>query len=91
MLYTMDAINLSSENPEENWTVFNKTVHCSAATSLGHPSRKHQADWYDENDDEIQKLLEEKYRLHKAHQDDNSSVSKKAAYSNFCKTCKIRG
>ena len=36
----LDAINLSSENPEENWTVFHKTVHSSAATTLGHPSRK---------------------------------------------------
>ena len=81
----MDAINLSSENPEENWTVFHKTVYSSAATTLGNPSRKHQ-DWFDENDDEIQRLLEVKHRLHKAHQDDTSSVSKKAAYSNICKT-----
>ena len=67
----LDAINLSSEIPEENWTVFHKTVHSSAATTLGHPSRKHQ-DWFDENDDKIQRLLEEKHRLHKAHQDDTS-------------------
>ena len=45
----LDAINLSSENPKENWTVFHKTVHSSAATTLGHPSRKHQ-DWFDENE-----------------------------------------
>ena len=31
----LDAINLSSENPEENWTVFHKTVHSSTATTLG--------------------------------------------------------
>ena len=29
----LDAINLSSENPEENWAVFHKTVHSSAATT----------------------------------------------------------
>ena len=81
----LDAVSLSSENPEENWTVFHKTVHFSAATTLGHPYHKHQ-DWFDENDDEIQRLLEEKYRLHKAQQDDTSSVSKKAASSNICKT-----
>ena len=72
-----------SENPEENRTVFHKTVHSSAATTSGHPSSKHQ-DWFDENDDEIQRLLEEKHRLRKAHRDDTSS--KKAAYSNICKT-----
>ena len=35
-------------------------------------------------------LLEEKQRLHKAQQDDNSSVSKKAAYCNICKTVKTK-
>ena len=85
----LDAMNLSSEDPEENWTVFHKTVLSSAASTLGHPSRKHQ-DWFDENDDEIQRLLEEKHRLHKAHQDDTSSVSKKAAYSNMCKTVQTK-
>ena len=93
----LDAVKLRSENPEENWKIFHKTIHFSAATTLGHPSRNHQ-DWFDENDDEIQRLLEEKHRLHKAYQDDTSSVSKKAAYSNICKTsrpslgtCKIPG
>ena len=85
----LDAMNLSSEDPEENWTVFHKKVLSSAASTLGHPSRKHQ-DWFDENDDEIQRLLEEKHRLHKAHQDDTSSVSKKAAYSNICKTVQTK-
>ena len=85
----LDAMNLSSEDPEENWTVFHKTVLSSAASTLGHPSRKHQ-DWFDENDDEIQRLLEEKHRLHKAHQDDTSSVSKKAAYSNIFKTVQTK-
>ena len=85
----LGAINLSSENPEEIWTVLHKTVHSSAAIAIGHPSRKRQ-DWFDENDDEIQRHLEEKHRLHKAHQDDTSSVSKKAAYSNICKTVQTK-
>ena len=85
----LGAMNLSSEDPEENWTVFQKVVHSSAATTIGHPSRKHQ-DWFDENDEEIKLLLEEKHCLHKAHQDDISSVSKKAAYNNICKTVQNR-
>ena len=85
----LGAMNLSSEDPEENWTVFQKVVHSSAATTIGHPSRKHQ-DWFDENDEEIKLLLEEKHCLHKAHQDDTSSVSKKAAYNNICKTAQNR-
>ena len=59
------------------------------ATTLGNPSLKHQ-DWLDENNEEIKSLLETKRRLHKAHQDDTRSVSKKAAYSNICKTVQNR-
>ena len=84
----LGAMNLSSED-SENWTVFQNVVHSSAATTIGHPSRKHQ-DWFDENDEEIKLLLEEKYCLHKAHQDDTSSVSKKAAYNNICQTVQNR-
>ena len=85
----LGAMNLSSEDPEENWTVFQEVVHSSAATTIGHLSRKHQ-DWFDENDEEIKLLLEEKHCLHKAHQADTSSVSKKAAYNNICKTVQNR-
>ena len=48
-------------------------------------SSKHQ-DWFCENDEEIQGLLEEKYQKHKAYLSDASSVTNKAAYSNICKT-----
>ena len=71
--------------PRRNLDSFHKSVHSSAAVILGHPSCKHQ-DWFDENDDAIQEFLKEKQRLHNAHQDDTSSVSKQSAYSNICKT-----
>ena len=58
------AVQLSSEDPEENWTFFRNAVHFSAVDTLGHTSRKHQ-DWFDENDEEIRGLLEENHRLHK--------------------------
>ena len=81
----LGAMNLSSEDPEENCAVFQKVVHSSAATTIGHLSRKHQ-EWFDENDEEIKLFLEEKHCLHKTHQDNTSSVSKKAAYNNICMT-----
>ena len=59
----LGAIHLSSEDQEENWTVIQNVVHSSVATTLGHPSGKHQ-DWLEENDEEIKALLEEKQRLH---------------------------
>ena len=85
----LGAMNLSSEDTEENWTVFQKVVHSSAATTIEHQSRKHQ-DWFDENDEEMQLLPEEKHCLHKTHQDVTSSVSKKTAYNNICKTVQNR-
>ena len=85
----LGAMNLKSEDPEVNWTVFQKAVHSSAATTIGHPCRKHQ-DWFDENDEEIKLLIKEKHCLHKAHQDGTSSVSKKAAYENICKRVQNR-
>ena len=47
----LGPMNLSSEDTEENWTVFQKVVHSSAATIIGHPSRKHQ-ERFDVNDEE---------------------------------------
>ena len=54
-----DALEHNSENLDENWTVFRDTVYASAIDSLGQVSRKHQ-NWFDENDEAIQRLLEEK-------------------------------
>ena len=61
----LDALEHSSEDVDESWTVFRDTVYSSAMDSLGPVSRKHQ-DWFDENDKEIQGLLEEKHQKHKA-------------------------
>ena len=85
----LDAMELRSDDPEENWIVFRDTVHYSAMDSLGPVSRKHQ-DWCDENDEEIQGLLEEKHQKHKAYLSDTSSVSNKAAHSDICKTVQTR-
>ena len=67
--------------------------HSSAATTLGQPSRKRQ-DRFDENDGEIQRLLSEQYRLHKAQQDDTSSVPSATfvkQYRPSLGACKIPG
>ena len=85
----LDALEHSSEDVDESWTVFRDTVHSSAMDSLGPVSRKHQ-DWFDENDKEIQGLLEEKHQNHKAYLRNTSSVSSKTAHSNICKTVQTR-
>ena len=85
----LDALEHSSEDVDESWTVFIDTAHSSAIYSLGPVSRKHQ-DWFDENDKEIQGLLEEKHHKHKAYLRNTSSVSSKTAYSNICKAVQTR-
>ena len=55
----LDALELTTDYPEESWTVFRDTVHASAMDSLGPVSRKHQ-DWFDENDKEIQSFADRK-------------------------------
>ena len=81
----LDALEHSSENVDESWTVFRDIVHPSAMDFLGPVSRKNQ-DWFDENDKEIQGLLEEKHQKHKAYLRYTSSVSSKIAYSYIRKT-----
>ena len=83
------ALEHSSEDVGESWTVFRDTVYSSAMDSLGPVSRKNQ-DWFDENDKEIQVLLEEKHQKHKAYLRNTSSLSSKTAYSNICKTVQTR-
>ena len=57
----LDALEHSSEDVDESWTVFRDTVHSLAIDSLGPVSRKHQ-DWFIENNTEIQGPLEEKHQ-----------------------------
>ena len=55
------AMNLSSEDREENWAgfIFKMWLICQLQlTTLGHPSRKHQY-LFDENNEEIKPLLTE--------------------------------
>ena len=85
----LDAMELRSNDPEENWTIFRDTVHSSTADSLGPVSRKHQ-DWFDENDEDIKGHLEEKHQKYKAYLSGTCSVSNKAAYSDICKTVETR-
>ena len=85
MLSSMtSATKLSSENPEKNKTIFLNVFHSSAVPNFGHTFRKH-LDWFDENDDEIKSLIEEKHRLHKASKYDTDFVSRKVVYRNMCK------
>ena len=68
------------QDVEEAWKQLCDTVYTTAAEHLGHTTHKQQ-DWFDENDEEIQTLLQEKHRLHRACLNDPSSLSKKTAFT----------
>ncbi|CAI9735242.1 Hypothetical predicted protein [Octopus vulgaris] len=74
---------------DEQWESFRDTVHSIALETLGQVTRNHQ-DWFDENDQEIQKLLEEKRRLLRAHQNDTTCTAKKAAFNSIRSTVQAK-
>ena len=66
-----------TNNVEDSWASFRDTVYAAAHENIGSTQRKHQ-DWFDENNEEITKLLDEKNRLHKAYLTNNSTANKTA-------------
>lgn len=78
----LSQLNLGSNRVEEDWTAFRDIVYSTSLTHLGQNTRKHQ-DWFDENDEAIQKLLDEKRQVHRDFQHDTSSASKKAAFKSI--------
>ncbi|CAI9737102.1 Hypothetical predicted protein [Octopus vulgaris] len=74
---------------DEQWESFRDTVHSIALETLGQFTRNHQ-DWFNENDQEIQNLLEGKRRLLRAHQNDTTCTAKKAAFNNIRSTVQAK-
>ena len=72
----------TSGNVEEDWAAFRDTVHAVALHVVGPTVRRHQ-DWFDESDDHIRDLLQEKHRLHRALLNDPTSVPKQSAFKNI--------
>ena len=79
----------NQDSIEEQWVPFRDTVHSVAHEVLGPATRNHQ-DWFDENDDKIQELLEDKRRLLRAHQNDPTCMTKKAAFTNMRSTVQAK-
>ena len=64
---------------ENNWAELRQQVSEAALETLGTMKRHHQ-DWFDENDDEIEALLNDKYVAHKIWLTDKTCSSK---HNNF--------
>ena len=73
-------LDLDLDRTDENWVALRDIVYNTALTHLGQNMRKHQ-DWFDDNNEEIQKLLDEKHQAYRVFQQDKSSESKKAAFN----------
>lgn len=76
----LETTYLDTNDVEKCWATFKHLVYSTASETLGITARKHH-DWFDENCEEIQSLLEEKHRLHRAYNIDPKSAAKKDAFS----------
>ncbi|KAJ1138527.1 hypothetical protein NDU88_004908 [Pleurodeles waltl] len=63
-------------------TAFSDVVYNTAIAHLDQNNHKHQ-DWFDDNDEYIQQLLDEKHEAFRSLQQDTTSASKKAAYNSI--------
>ena len=68
-----------TEDVERDWESLKDIAYSSASNIIGPIVRKHK-DWFDENNDEIRKLLDEKLKAHKACSSDPNCDAKKAAF-----------
>ena len=55
--------SLEPLNQENMWEDFKEKIYTTAKDVIGIRKRKHQ-DWFDDNDEEIRRLLKEKHQLH---------------------------
>jgi hypothetical protein len=77
---TLSDLDRPSDDIEASWTTLRHQFHEVSLDILDSTARKHQ-DWFDENDDEIRKLLNTKRKYFLALQSDPASPSKKAAFT----------
>ncbi|XP_035658037.1 uncharacterized protein LOC118403431 [Branchiostoma floridae] len=81
----LEAVSLDEQDIETGWKNLRDVIHSAALETLGPTCRNHK-DWFDDNCNEIQRLLNEKHRLHRAHLSDTKDISKKDAYTNIRNT-----
>ena len=72
----LEHLTFRQGETENNWAELRQQVSEAALETLGTMKRHHQ-DWFDENDDEIEALLKDKYVAHKIWLTDKT-CSKKA-------------
>lgn len=67
------------ENVKDHWSRLKEVIHSTCQETLGYRVKKHQ-DWFDENDDEIQSLIDKKRKAFAMWRTDINSVEKKTTF-----------
>ena len=75
----LETVEISSDI-ESSWKALREVTHSTSLEVLGLPIRKHQ-DWFDENNQEVQSLIQKLHSSHKAWIEDKNSSDKKKAYT----------
>ena len=74
-----DTPGIDDQDLEKTWSEFRNATYSAAADVLGFVKRKHQ-DWFDENDQEIQVLLDDMHEAHRKFIADKTSSANRTAY-----------
>ncbi|KAJ1214630.1 hypothetical protein NDU88_002248 [Pleurodeles waltl] len=71
-------MSFGTNDAEEDWATFRDADYNTAIAPLDQNICNYQ-DWFGDNDEDIQKLLDEKREAFRSLQQDNTSAFKKAA------------
>ncbi|CAI9717950.1 Hypothetical predicted protein [Octopus vulgaris] len=73
-------VNLQNKTPnhlvEENWNQLKETIITACEETIGRKKRKHQ-DWFDDNDEALKELIDQKRKAFISSQNDPKSVTKR--------------
>ncbi|KAJ1203180.1 hypothetical protein NDU88_006973 [Pleurodeles waltl] len=83
----LDHFSFATNCTAEYWAAFRDVVYNTAVAHLDQNTHKDRH-WFDDNDEDIQTLLDEKRQTFRSLQQDTTSSSKKAGYNTI--KCKVQ-
>ena len=82
------SIQMHTSSVDAHWETLQHIMYETALETAGTAAHRRQ-DWFDDNDDLIKALLEEKHAAHAACIRDPSSQKARATYRNLCSTAQV--
>ena len=86
---TANLASRPTSNLEDDWASIRSAITDAAQNTIGHSKKKSQ-DWFDENDIEISRLIDEKRKARLASDQDTRSRHKKARYLELKRQCQSK-